>query len=210
MSIVEIDEELCHKAKPSEYFELEINLIDNRIIKSWLINFLDTNVPKFEYERESSSTGKYHPESDKGFGGNGRHIKTVVKVLNDCFRPARPDLHWSRLIAAAILHDLLKYDEESSQYTSKDHGEKMAEKLLETRTHLTESDDDVRLSEEIKEISELVKYHMGQWSVEFSSDGKPDISLAKRAISEEGWILHYADMVASRTWMGTDAIFMSK
>ena len=36
------------------------------------------------------------------------------------------------------------------------------------------------------------------------------ITLAKNLLTEEGWLLHYADMIAAQRWIGTPDIFVNE
>lgn len=113
--------DLLHK-----YFWEQISLIKSTMFQQLVIDFIDHEIPRFEFEKPTSSTGKYHPTYQNGFLGNARHTKNVVKVLQ-VFERAHPDMMWDSMYAAAILHDSTKYENESSFYTDSKHALTSAE-----------------------------------------------------------------------------------
>lgn len=118
-----IDEDakvLNENAGLSVYFKDQLALIKSDQYRSFIGHYLNTRVEKFEFERSTSSSGKYHPAYQNGTGGNGRHTKNVVKILQ-VFERAYPDMMWDAVYAAAILHDATKYASEEALYTDGKH-----------------------------------------------------------------------------------------
>lgn len=104
----------------SKYFEDQLKLIKSDQYRTCIANCLDTRIFKYQFEKPTSATGKYHPSYQNGFGGNGRHTKNVVKILQ-VFERAYPDMMWDAIYAAAILHDATKYENGDAPYTDGKH-----------------------------------------------------------------------------------------
>lgn len=118
-----IDEDvkvLNENADLSIYFKDQLDLIKSEQYRNFISQYLNTGIEKFEFEKATSATGKYHPAYQNGTGGNGRHTKNVVKILQ-VFERAYPDMMWDAVYAAAILHDSTKYEKEKSSYTDGKH-----------------------------------------------------------------------------------------
>lgn len=104
----------------SKYFEEQLSLIKSDQYRNCIASCLNTRIFKYQFEKSTSATGKYHPSYQNGLGGNGRHTKNVVKILQ-VFERAYPDMMWDAIYAAAILHDSTKYGKEDAPYTDGKH-----------------------------------------------------------------------------------------
>lgn len=221
---VEEDIKLFESSKSnSDYFKEQINLIKDDDLRSWLTDFLDNKVERFEIERPTSSTGKFHPANQNLKAGNGRHIKSLVKFMQ-VFERARPDLNWDCMYAAGILHDLTKYESKDSKYTDEKHPLTMANLIsndaydnfsfsLEAlfKSGRKKCIRNYKLKSKIDYIAMLVRWHMGRFDFENSNKNQISKGYMDKAkdnlYNEELWIVHYCDMLASAKWVGTEETF---
>lgn len=181
----------------------ETEKIKDEEVKRFVNEALDNVDPKF-WTAPSSSSGKYHPVEDNGWGGLVRH---VVKTVYACRVFAREKLldqdELDAAVAAAILHDVCKNGIEWNDNTDYTHG-KLAYGWL----------DQFRLDNRIlkKQIKNGVRYHMGQWCYVVDpfeerrytkEELRANIEELRRALTpriiEE--IVQEADYVASRETM---------
>lgn len=171
--------------RPWEHiFKDELSAIQEDSMREWVVRMLHTDVELKHKTEPASSTGKYHPVFAQGEGGLVRHTKAVVWLTIDMLR-ARPDLVNDTFtedvyIAAAILHDMAKYHD-NSVYTQFDHPAEMAARCLQ---------------EGKDAVAYLIGPHMGRWNS--SSRDRTQLETPK---TEHQWLLHYADYIASRTWI---------
>lgn len=177
-----------------EIFDQEIGSINATDVKILLDNVFD-KIDVYHKEAPASSTGKYHPTCSNGKGGLVRHIKYVVALVKDLIR-ATPEVEneSDELIAAAILHDLLKYPNASTstaaeKYTVADHPTLMANMI---RTLFPSS-------EKAKTIARLVECHQGR--KEWNTDRKTGELINRPPEKQDEYVLHYADILASRKWI---------
>jgi len=187
--------------KGSSYFKTELSLIEDDNIKNFVIKVLDNDIYEGNFINSASSTGKYHPDFSNDKNGLVNHTKAMVKVAMVLLR-ARPDLNQDIVIASCILHDMMKYSVDYN-HTHTDHAELMYNHLMRFYTNDILFDN---ISSQIKMIATIIKYHMGY----FSSD---DISEYMTSIKNTGFedfilLVHYADMIVSRKWYGTDDVYV--
>jgi 23S rRNA maturation-related 3'-5' exoribonuclease YhaM len=100
-----------------EALEGEVALIQKTERREAISAFLKT-LPAWLLERGATSSKKYHSGRDNGPGGLIYHTRAVVRVLTTILEEfPMYDYPESRdnLIAAAIVHDLAKYDTEGSR-----------------------------------------------------------------------------------------------
>ena len=163
----------------SSIFDPELQLITDVELRVRVIKVLEGADDRHETE-PASSTGKYHPDFAHGEGGLVRHTKAVVFMVNELCR-ARADLDQNCLIAAAILHDMHKY-KEVGKYTCHEHPFLMAGDASEAGLPAA--------------IVFAIESHMGRWNT------SPRSSVVLPVPSDDfQWLLHYADYLASRTWL---------
>lgn len=163
----------------SNIFGVELDLIYDGDLRGKVRELLIAVDSRHETE-SASSTGKYHPAFAHGIGGLIRHTKAVVMIANELCN-TRPDINRDYVIAAAILHDMHKYDGDSP-YTCHEHPYLMA--LDANNMSLPQ------------EVIGLIESHMGQWT----TNKRSSIVLPMPSNDAE-WLLHYADYLASRTWL---------
>jgi 23S rRNA maturation-related 3'-5' exoribonuclease YhaM len=180
----------------AEMFIKELNLIKDESLRNILTNILDNDIDSYIFEVPASSTGKYHPKFAQGPGGLVRHTKAMVKVLT-VFENARPDLDWDCIYSAAIMHDCCKFSRGNTTNNYSNHAE-LIYKLISSKIEIYK--DDQSVASKLQKISELAKYHMGRFDT--------DLEICKSVMTEESWIIHYADMLVSRKWYSSKDIYV--
>ena len=157
-----------------EIFANEISKISDSSIKE-IVSKVFAHVNEAHKTEPASATGKYHPLCSTGNGGLVRHTKFVVQVLVDFLR-ATPSLEYESdlLIAAAILHDMMKYPDGADSKTNFGHPTDMANLIRKTCPN----------DEKADTIARLVESHQGIWTT-----------------ARYEYVLHYADYVASRPYL---------
>lgn len=146
----------------------------------------DTNA-----ERAASSSGKYHPVSDQGIGGNVRHSILVLKAA-DCFMRGfsafdEDDVGREAVLAAAILHDICKYENKDAKHTSLDHPLKAADLILDVAA---KKKIDLSLAEV---VAGIVRSHMGRWNK--GSFDKSVMMPVPDTLQQR--VLHFSDLIAA-------------
>ena len=163
-------------------FETEIQMIQNLDLRQKVRDLLTLVDSRHETE-PASSTGKYHPDFAHGTGGLVRHTKAVVMIAYELCN-TRPGIDRDNVIAAAILHDMHKY-KDGSMHTCHEHPYLMACDAAEAGLP--------------QPVVLGIETHMGQWRT------SPRSSVELPLPSDEfQWLLHYADYLASRTWLKLD------
>ncbi len=140
-------------------------------------------------ENPASSSGKYHPVSDMGHGGNVRHSILVAEIAKIMMR-ADPyydeEFHREIVIASCILHDICKYKSEDTSHTQFEHATLAADLISETGK---ESKDYALIS---FLIAKNVATHMGRWNTsKYSSVELP------KPHDEEQKLIHLADLISA-------------
>lgn len=166
-----------------DIFAPELALVQDEKLKAKMFDILD-DVEAVHKCEPASSTGKYHPQFAQGDGGLVRHTKAVVWLTVDMLR-ARPDLVDEQYtqdvyVLAAILHDMCKYHG-NSKFTQFDHPAEMASRCKQIG---------------LQAVAVLIGPHMGRWNSNPRSPTRLEFPRDERQ-----WLLHYADYIASRTWL---------
>lgn len=173
----------------------EVNLIEDDVLSA-AVDEVIMSLPICELQKPSSSSGKYHPIADTLEWGNLNHIKNVVAITNtlcDC----RPGVDRDVVIAAAILHDAVKYAELDSEHTDKEHPEHTAiyvKTIFDWWSSAKKSDRD-----KLAEVVRCIDTHSGQFDKRWRDDEILKAKKLKR-MSKEAWIVHEADMLAAQRW----------
>jgi len=178
-----------------EIFAQEISRINATDVKILLDNVFD-KIDPYHKEAPASSTGKYHPECSNGNGGLIRHTKYVTALALELIR-ATPEVEneSDEIVAATILHDMLKYPNASSndtglkQYTVANHPTLMADLI---RTLFPSS-------EKAKTIARLIECHQGR--KEWNTDRTTGELINRPPEKQDEYLVHYADLLASRKWL---------
>lgn len=174
----------------SEYFLTELNLIKSESIRDFTTRMLDVAPPYFS-EVPSSSTGKYHPEQSLGQGGLLRHTQAVVYMANElCRSEDITGEERDAVIAACLLHDIVKYGLLKGKHTTQDH-DYVGAYFINAQAKKMNLEDTPML----KEILGGIAWHMGIWSKRFNGQAvkkyPDDFTRVER-------IVHLADYIASR------------
>lgn len=171
--------------RPQLYFRKELALIKDEFVLALVKALLRTSYYR-NFTGPASSSGKYHPKLDKGYGGCARHIKAVVRMLT-VFEEAYPDRPWPCIYAAAITHDLEKYGP-GSTYTRSNHAMLMRDRILNISAPIDKN--------ALTLIADIVGSHMGRWETGLRELPKDFLE------TDPAKFLHMADMIVSRKWYG--------
>lgn len=181
-----------NRHKKSQLLKNELNMIQDKQLRSIVRDFLDTKVPDYFWEIPASSSGKYHPSFDAGHGGLVRHTQMVVEVAAELMRLDRYNERYKEVnrdvvYAACILHDAFKNGTSDSGHTVFSHPSIAADEFYSYAVHALQKNNetDSLLKREIEQIHSAVDSHMGQW-------GTREIK------TSEGDVVFMADYIASR------------
>ena len=181
-------------------FEPELAYITDVQVYNILMIILGMIPPTNKWKTAAAaSTAKYHPICSLGIGGLIRHTKFVVQNIYELIR-ATPKLEEERseLIAAAILHDLMKYPTEDTIYSRPDHPTLMKKFIYDLIKEKRICFPDVKKA---KVIARLISKHQGR--AEWQKDKQGNL-INKSPTRLDEWALHYADLLASRVYMNVD------
>jgi hypothetical protein len=101
--------------KAAVVFREELGWIRNPVIRQFVLDVFDAFGHDWFWDRPCSLTGKYHPQISQGKGGLIRHVKyacywgwRLCRALLGNGKKDDPGEHSDIIIAALILHDLMK------------------------------------------------------------------------------------------------------
>lgn len=163
-------------------FKNEIDLIKNNEIKEVVRKCL-LHAPDYFWTMPASTSGQWHPSYCLGEGGLIRHIKATVAIAVALFRLEQySDLPRDEIIAALILHDIVKKDplENRTAFLHPLWGAEFVAKYGGAAAN---------------NISKLILSHMGQWN---TNEGQQD--LPKPSTKAE-FFVHLCDYLASRKFI---------
>lgn len=196
------DDELLKNHTLTKYFEAQLAHIKDPLFRDFIERYLNTQ-PKFKIEKATSSSGKYHPEFQNGYGGNGKHAKNMVKIL-EVFERAYPNLKWDEIYAAAILHDLAKYQTEDSKWTNPRHPVDEAEEFLAFAKKNVSNKfvyPKKKVMKQFKFVAHLIYWHDGRFNCTYANKQKINENYTKGLLRKmkhaEAFILHSADMLSA-------------
>lgn len=144
-------------------------------------------------ENAASSTGKYHPLSDQGPGGNVRHSILAAEIAKILMRadPFYDDRrNWELTAASALLHDICKYSSDDVSHTHFEHPVLAAQLIHDVGDSLKE-EDPIYVSIAFV-IAQNIETHMGRWNKSAYYNGelpKPQNDTQK--------LIHLADLIAA-------------
>jgi hypothetical protein len=150
--------------------------IECQSIKDDIKSILSNNVPDYFWKNPSSSSGKYHPNDERGMFGLVLHTCRVTKITSElCIAAEITGIDRDHMLFAAIIHDAYKYGEAPGGYhTVKNHCVIPGQEL------------DIPSS-----VDALARTHDGHWVLpEEWADA-----------DEHQRLLHYADYIASRSFV---------
>ena len=171
--------------------QTEIDYIKSEKIKKAckkMVNLL----PDYFFEIPATSTGKYHPEYAQGSKGLLRHTKAAVRIavellsnpiIGDKYTSSEKDL----MIMGLLLHDGLKLGLTQEKFTRFDHPILMANYIEENKDKLGLED------EEIKFLMDVIKTHMGIWTVDYKG-----VEVLEKPTTKYQNFVHMCDYIVSR------------
>lgn len=167
----------------------ELALIVDKKIKAFAEHVL-TQAPAYFWTAPSSSTGKYHPPQSNGEGGLVRHTKAVVYIaekLCDVYRVT--GMRRDCVVAACILHDVLKYGREKQTHTTKNHDYQGALFVHGLGVKFNVE------NEALSYITCCIAWHMGRWT---DMTGRKVTKAFPDGYLVEELIVHLADVMAAQ------------
>lgn len=173
-------------------FEKELQLIFNEGIREFTRLCIVSAPDYFFLDCPASSTGKYHPLSELGPDGTMIHTKKVFTVAYELCRGLGCEDSRDEILAACLIHDLVKQGWTRSGHTIKTHprlGAELVEKV-QTDTQMLEE-------KQYKTIKNCVGYHYGPWSI-------PPWKKALKEYTSEELCVYMSDYIASKRCVDVD------
>lgn len=151
-----------------EIFYDEINYIKDDSLRKSLGELIEL-LPDYFFKEPAASTGKYHPSYAQGEGGLLRHTKAAVRIgyelLQDLSIGKKYTSHEKDLmLMALLLHDGFKKGLVEERYTRFDHPLIAAKVITDNASKVGLS------SEDAKFISDAIKTHMGDYTVDYNGN----------------------------------------
>lgn len=159
--------------------EKDVAVIKEMVFKAELDSIVDINVRKFTKlcileapnyifnNCPASTSGKHHPENELGADGNIKHTKKVVSMAKEIYRSLTHNKvtkqdgpHLDLVIAACIVHDLVKQGWTKTGHTQLSHPDYGASLVI----RLYNSNKDLITKEQMEIIKNCVGFHYGPWS----------------------------------------------
>lgn len=168
-----------------------LNSIENEDLRELCVAILE-DFPEYIWEIPASSSGKYHPATDLGFGGLMRHQISVARICNyilelNQYRNRINSRQRDCMRIAALSHDGRKSGLENSGHTVHEHPILASEAIWNLRDRFPE------LVDELDLIRNLISSHSGQWTT--SSYSEVELPLPVTEVQE---LVHLSDYIASR------------
>ena len=174
-----------------EIFYDEINYIKDESLRKSLGELIEL-LPDYFFREPAASTGKYHPSYAQGEGGLLRHTKAAVRIgyelLQDLsigkkYNSREKDL----MLMALLLHDGFKKGLIEERYTRFDHPLIASKVILDNASKVGLS------SEDAKFISDAIKTHMGDYTVDYNGN-----EVLEKPHTKYQNFVHMCDYLASR------------
>lgn len=174
-----------------EIFYDEINYIKDESLRKSLGKLIEL-LPDYFFEEPAASTGKYHPKYAQGEGGLLRHTKAAVRIgyelLQDLSISKKYSDHEKDLmLMALLLHDGFKKGLVEERYTRFDHP------LIAAKIILDNASEVGLLKEDATFISDAIKTHMGDYTVDYSGN-----EVLEKPHTKYQNFVHMCDFLASR------------
>lgn len=174
-----------------EIFYDEINYIKDEHLRKSLGKLIEL-LPDYFFKEPAASTGKYHPKYAQGEGGLLRHTKAAVRIgyelLQDLSISKKYTDHEKDLmLMALLLHDGFKKGLVEERYTRFDHPLIAAKIILDNASEVGLSREDATF------ISDAVKTHMGDYTVDYSGN-----EVLEKPHTKYQNFVHMCDFLASR------------
>lgn len=175
-------------------FKDELNLISEKVIKDF-VKACIKEAPDYIFEDcPSSTSGKHHPLDEIASDGTLTHTKRVFAVAYDLARGLDIEHKRDVVLAAALLHDMLKQGHTRSGHTVHNHPQLMAEMI--TKVYNEQFKDKMHL-EVAEEIYWAVFYHYGPWTNKKVAKPMTDFTMVELAV-------YVADYIASKRFVHVD------
>lgn len=152
------------------------------------------------YDKPTSSTGKHHKKLNGEIPCQAEHIYHLVYSADKIIRlfSVEPKTTEADIIfLALVLHDSLKFGEFGSRrFSDKTHDKQAADMIEANREALLKIFNDNQIST----LSEMVRFHSGQWSTDVSANEKFDF----RNYHPYTFFIHMLDMMSTHDLIQTD------
>ena len=174
-----------------EIFYDEINYIKDESLRKSLGKLIEL-LPDYFFKEPAASTGKYHPKYAQGEGGLHRHTKAAVRIgyellqdlsISNKYTDHEKDL----MLMALLLHDGFKKGLVEERYTRFDHPLIAAKIILDNASEVGLSKEDATF------ISDAIKTHMGDYTVDYSGN-----EVLEKPHTKYQNFVHMCDYLASR------------
>lgn len=176
--------------KRLDFFKEELDLIYDGRVKEFAKLCLATAPNYIFTDCPASSTGKHHPMNELSYDGTLIHTKKVARMVYSLSRALDIEERRDLLVAAAIIHDLVKRGwEEDHPWTKPDHPQLAAE-LVDR----VQRDTELLTTDEYSTIRSCVFYHYGPFTIAQHKKPMVDFSLSELAV-------YLADYVASKKFL---------
>ena len=174
-----------------EIFYDEINYIKDESLRKSLGELIEL-LPDYFFKEPAASTGKYHPSYAQGEGGLLRHTNAAVRIgyelLQDLSIGKKYTSHEKDLmLMALLLHDGFKKGLIEERYTRFDHPLIASKVILDNASKVGLS------SEDAKFISDAIKTHMGDYTVDYNGN-----EVLEKPHTKYQNFVHMCDYLASR------------
>ena len=174
-----------------EIFYDEINYIKDDKLKESLGKLIEL-LPDYFFKEPAASTGKYHPKYAQGEGGLLRHTKAAVRIgyelLQDLSIGKKYTNHEKDLmLMALLLHDGFKKGLVEERYTRFDHPLIASKVVLDNASKVGLSSEDATF------ISDAIKTHMGDYTVDYNGN-----EVLEKPHTKYQNFVHMCDFLASR------------
>ena len=174
-----------------EIFYDEINYIKDESLRKSLGKLIEL-LPDYFFKEPAASTGKYHPSYAQCEGGLLRHTKAAVRIgyelLQDLSIGKKYTSHEKDLmLMALLLHDGFKKGLKEERYTRFDHPLIASKVILDNASKVGLS------SEDAKFISDAIKTHMGDYTVDYNGN-----EVLEKPHTKYQNFVHMCDFLASR------------
>lgn len=168
-----------------------IDMIQTPQLKAFA-NYCRRIIPLYFFEVAASSSGKYHPASNLGFGGLVRHTIFACENIKHI-----TDLESTRLlfnlnqesidcmIIACMMHDFLKQGWDKQLKDFSQHPNNAANAIRGMVYFLDQS--------YLEFIAKCIETHMGEWNTDRSGN-----VITRKPETVYEWMVHLADYMASR------------
>lgn len=197
--------------KTSELFKKEISYISNETLQNIVRDVLDA-APKCIQIIPESNSEEFNPKADLGEGGLVHHVRAVTAIAKDMIDTdifknmalgvGADDyetiiIYADIALAACILHDCMKSNNNPKHNTVFDHPLKAANLFKETaKKYITKENMDY-MKVVVPLVHSCIASHMGQFN---TSPHVKDIVLPKPKLGIEQFV-HLCDYIASRKFL---------